>query len=59
VLAVDLKVSGVRILDLQIDLTAFEQGAHELWTHDAAFVRIPGLGVRDPLAQGPGAFPRP
>ena len=49
-LAVDLQVSGVRIFDLQIGLTAFEQGAHELWTHDTAFVRIPGLRVRDPLA---------
>lgn len=48
-LAVDLKVSGVRIFDLQIALTAFEQGAHELWTHDAEFVRVPGLRVRDPL----------
>jgi hypothetical protein len=48
--AVDLDVSGVRIFDLQIALTAFEHGAHELWTHDADFVRIPGLRLRDPLA---------
>ncbi len=49
-LAVDLKVSGVRVFDLQIALTAFENGAHELWTHDEGFVKIPGLRVRNPLA---------
>ena len=48
-LADDLEVRGVRIFDLQIGLTAFENGAHELWTHDRHFVRIPGLRVRDPL----------
>lgn len=48
-LADDLGVRGVRIFDLQIGLTAFENGAHELWTHDRHFVRIPGLRVRDPL----------
>jgi hypothetical protein len=42
-LAVDLDVSGPRIFDLQIALTAFEHGAAELWTHDRNFVKIPGL----------------
>jgi len=50
-LAADLKVTGVRIFDLQIALTSFESGAHEIWTHDAAFVSLPGLRVRDPLAR--------
>ena len=31
----DLDVSGPRIFDLQIALTAFEGGATEIWTHDA------------------------
>ena len=46
----DLGVSGPRVFDLQIALVAFEGGATELWTHDKAFVKIPGLAVRDPLA---------
>jgi len=49
-LASDLRVAGVRIFDLQIGLTAFDNGATEMWSHDAAFVRIPGLAVVDPLA---------
>ena len=49
-LASDLQVTGVRIFDLQIGLTAFDNGAAEIWSHDAAFVRIPGLAVIDPLA---------
>lgn len=49
-LASDLPVTGVRILDLQIGLTALDNGASEIWSHDAAFVRIPGLAVIDPLA---------
>jgi uncharacterized protein len=49
-IAHDLGVSGPRIFDLQIALVAFESGATELWTHDRAFVKIPGLAVRDPLA---------
>ena len=48
--AADLAVSGPRIFDLQIALAAFEGGATELWTHDAAFVTIAGLRVFDPLA---------
>ena len=34
----------------EIGLTAFDNGAHELWTHDRRFVRLPGLRVRDPIA---------
>lgn len=48
-MSIDLGVSGPRIFDLQIGLTAFEAGALELWTHDAAFVRLPGLRIVDPL----------
>jgi len=48
-LASDLPVAGVRIFDLQIGLTALENGASEIWSHDAAFARIPGLAVIDPL----------
>lgn len=46
-----LAVSGPRIFDLQIALAAFEGGATELWTHDAAFITVPGLPVFDPLAR--------
>jgi predicted nucleic acid-binding protein len=49
-LAADLEITGVRIFDLQIALTAFENGAREIWTHDGAFTPLPGLRVRDPLA---------
>lgn len=49
-LAEDLGVTGPRVFDLQIALVAFEGGATELWTYDRAFVTIPGLPVRDPLA---------
>ncbi|MDQ5856918.1 MAG: PIN domain-containing protein [Acidobacteriota bacterium] len=48
-LAVDLDVTGPRIFDLQIALTAFDNGAVEIWTHDAGFVTFPGLRVHDPL----------
>ncbi len=48
-LAIDLDVIGSRVFDLQIALAVFEGGATELWTHDARFVRIPGLRVHDPL----------
>jgi predicted nucleic acid-binding protein len=47
--AADLAVSGPRIFDLQIGLCALDGGATELWTHDANFVKIPGLFIRDPL----------
>jgi len=48
--AVDLDVRGVRVFDLQIALCALDGGATELWTHDARFVKVPGLRLRDPLA---------
>ena len=48
--ASDLAVSGPRIFDLQIALAVFEGGATELWTHDPAFITVPGLRVSDPLA---------
>lgn len=47
--AADLAVTGPRVFDLQIGLCALEGGATELWTHDANFVKIPGLVIRDPL----------
>ena len=49
-LAADLAVVGPRIFDVQIALAAFEGGATELWTHDARFVKIPGVRLHDPLA---------
>lgn len=49
-LAEALGVRGPRIFDLVVGLTAAEGGAHELWTHDAGFVAVPGLRLRDPLA---------
>jgi predicted nucleic acid-binding protein len=48
--AVRLNVSGRRIYDLQIALTALDNGAEEIWTHDRQFVTVPGLLVRDPLS---------
>lgn len=49
--AADLRIQGPRIFDVQIALIAFENGATELWTHDARFVTLPGLPLRDPLAE--------
>jgi uncharacterized protein len=51
-LADQMDVCGARIFDLQISLTALEAGVSELWTHDAGFVGLPGLRVRDPLEDG-------
>ncbi len=48
-LAGRLAVQGPRIFDLQIGLTAFDNGAVELWTHDSRFVALPGLRIHDPL----------
>ena len=47
--ATELKVSGPRIFDLQIALTACENGARQIWTNDKHFVALPGLGVITPL----------
>lgn len=48
-LAVDLRVVGARVFDLQIGLCAIDSGATAVWTHDWGFARIPGLVVHDPL----------
>jgi predicted nucleic acid-binding protein len=44
-----MKIAGTRVYDLQIALIALENGATQLWSHDSAFVGVPGLLVRDPL----------
>jgi hypothetical protein len=49
-IAEQLEVRGPRVFDLQIGLTALESGVTEIWTHDAGFVGLPGLKVRDPLS---------
>ena len=49
-MAGERSISGTRIFDLQIALTAFDNGAVEMWSHDSNFVSFPGLAVRDPLA---------
>ncbi len=48
-IADEMGIRGPRIYDLQIALTAFDNGATEMWTHDQAFVPFPGLRVFDPL----------
>ena len=48
-LAEELGVRGPRIFDLQIALTAFDNAATEIWTHDRGFLAMPGMAVRDPL----------
>jgi toxin-antitoxin system PIN domain toxin len=48
-LAGELRVAGPRVFDLQIALTAMENGAAEVWTHDSRFVAFPGLRIHDPL----------
>ncbi len=48
-MATDMEVSGARIFDLQIALTAFDNGATELWSHDPDFASLPGLVLRNPL----------
>jgi hypothetical protein len=50
-IAEQLDVRGPRIFDLQIGLAALDAGVTEIWTHDAGFVGIPGLKVRDPLRE--------
>ncbi len=47
----ELRVSGPRIFDLAIALTALEAGAGAIWTHDLGFLSIPGLPVVFPLAR--------
>lgn len=48
-LAARLEVRGPRIFDLEIALTAFDNGASEFWTLDGRFVTVPGLEVRRPF----------
>lgn len=48
-MASDLGVQGTRIFDLQIALTAFDNGAAEIWTHDRRFRAFAGIRVIDPL----------
>ncbi len=48
-LAVERRIHGPRIFDLQVALTALEGGAREIWTHDQQFLTLPGLRVRNPL----------
>lgn len=48
-LAVNLGVRGPRIFDLQIALTAFDNGATEIWTHDRGFLTVAGMALHDPL----------
>ena len=48
-LAEDLGVRGPRVFDLQVGLTAFENGATEIWSHDRGFLALPGLTLLDPL----------
>ncbi len=43
------EISGRRIFDWQIGLTALQNGATELWTHDRSFRAPEGLRVVDPL----------
>lgn len=50
-LARNESVRGGRIFDLQIALIARANGAREIWTHDAGFITVPGLRVRDPLVR--------
>jgi len=42
-------ITGPRIFDLQIGLTASEAGATEIWTADRGFVSPPGLLVVHPF----------
>jgi predicted nucleic acid-binding protein len=42
-------VTGPRVFDLQIALTASEAGATEMWTADRGFVSVPGLQVVHPI----------
>ena len=49
-----LDIRGPRIFDVQIGLTALEAGVREIWTHDAGFIALPGLAVRDPLSNPRG-----
>lgn len=49
-LAVTLHLRCQMLFDCQIALTCRDAGAEEIWTNDSAFLHIPGLRVRNPLA---------
>ena len=49
--AADLDATGLHVFDLQIAILALEAGANTLRTHDAAFVRLPGLRLADPFEE--------
>lgn len=45
-----LGLTGPRVFDLQIAVTALDHGATQVWSHDRGFVTPPGLRLVDPLA---------
>ena len=47
--ALERRIAGPRIFDLQIALIGLDAGADTIWTHDAGFASLPGLAVVDPL----------
>lgn len=49
-LADRLGVTGPRVFDLHIAVTALDHGATQLWSHDRGFVAPAGLAVVDPLS---------
>jgi hypothetical protein len=49
-IATALSVRGPRVLDLQIGLLSIESGVTEFWTHDAGFIALAGLKIRDPIS---------
>jgi uncharacterized protein len=58
-IAEQLDVRGPRIFDLQISLTALDAGVTEIWSHDAGFLGLPGLKIRDPFRVArPAGSPR-
>lgn len=42
-------ITGPRIFDLQVAVTALDHGATEMWSRDQRFVTLPGLRLVDPL----------
>ena len=48
-LAIEKQVAGLRVYDMQIALTAWDNGATEIWTTDRRFTSVPGLRVSDPF----------
>ena len=45
----EFDIRAVHIFDLQIALLSIDAGAKELWTHDAGFIKLPGINIVDPL----------